>query len=181
MEIAKAIWANQRSMLSSDAAAVAESTSKTAATTSTSTSVVIKKKKKKCKKRRKAKTLTEGQILGKSLNRNALMELKTFVRPTPIIQLVVEAALTMLEEEPTWSNAQRLLGSPTFLNKLKELNINTLNENTMERLAIYVHHPALAIAAVRKASLAAAVLWQWLVGVSEAYDKLGDGDEEQGV
>lgn len=45
-----------------------------------------------------------------SLNKKDMTEIKSYTRPPPMVELVLQAVMTLQGKEPTWAEAKRQLG-----------------------------------------------------------------------
>lgn len=58
----------------------------------------------------------------KALNKNDIVEIKSFAKPPSLVQLTMEAVCVLKGEKPDWDTAKRLLGDGGFLKSLEEFD-----------------------------------------------------------
>ncbi len=55
-----------------------------------------------------------------ALNKNDIVEIKTFTKPPILVQLTMEGVCTLLQEKADWETAKRVLGDAAFIKRLVE-------------------------------------------------------------
>lgn len=53
-----------------------------------------------------------------ALNKKDLSEIKSFTRPPPKVEMVMEAIMVLKTSEKSWAEAKRQLGDVNFLNSV---------------------------------------------------------------
>lgn len=106
-----------------------------------------------------------------ALNKKDISEVKSYGRPPPKIEKVMEAVLILLGKEPNWENAKKVLGESTFLNDLKNFDRDHVSDKTLKRIAIYTKNPELEPNKVAVVSLACKSLMEWILAI-ENYAKV---------
>lgn len=65
------------------------------------------------------------------MSKKDLAEIKSFTRPPPKVEMVMEAVMILKNSEPTWGEAKRQLSDVNF--------INTVRDNVAIGAQDYVH------------------------------------------
>lgn len=53
------------------------------------------------------------------LNKKDLSEIKGLSKPPESVKLILEAVMTLKQADPSWAEAKRQLGDPSFLNQVQ--------------------------------------------------------------
>ena len=93
-----------------------------------------------------------------------LSELKTLCRMpvVPAVPLVLEATCILLQEEPSWATAKRLIAEPGFLQRVNNFDPGMIAPRTAHALAKYIANPCFSPEAVQQSSRAAYGLCLWI-------------------
>jgi len=111
----------------------------------------------------KALPALEGAIKAlDALRKEDINEIKSFPKPPPAVQMVMEAVCLLLKEPQTWKSAQKVLQKSTFLVSLKEYDKDNIPAKLLKKLRKYTGRDEMEVAAVEKVSLAAKSLCMWL-------------------
>ncbi|CAM9165880.1 unnamed protein product [Chrysoparadoxa australica] len=93
-----------------------------------------------------------------SLTKNDITEVKSFAKPPPAVQLVMEAVCILFEVKPDWDNSKKLLGDSAFMDKLKNYDKDNIKEAVLKKLKTYTTNAGMQIEVVQKVSKAASGL-----------------------
>jgi dynein heavy chain len=55
-----------------------------------------------------------------ALSKKDLAEIKSFTRPPPKVEMVMEAVMILKNSEPTWAEAKRQLSDVNFINTVSD-------------------------------------------------------------
>jgi len=60
----------------------------------------------------------------RSLDKNAIVEIKTFPNPPALVVLVLEAVMLLFGEKKDWNSVRAVLGDPTgFMKRILEYDV----------------------------------------------------------
>ncbi|GLG99034.1 Dynein heavy chain, cytoplasmic, partial [Gryllus bimaculatus] len=76
-----------------------------------------------------------------SLNKRDMTEVKSYGRPPPKVEMVMEAVMILKQADPTWAEAKRQLGQTNFLDQLREFDKDNISEKTLKKIAVYTANP----------------------------------------
>lgn len=79
--------------------------------------------------------------------------------------------MNLLQLEPTWPEAKRLLGEMHFLDNLREFDKNNISEKVLKKIAGYTTNPEFVPEKVGIVSVAAKSLCMWVIAI-EKYSKV---------
>ena len=96
------------------------------------------------------------------LSKNDITEVKSFPKPPPAVQLVMEAVCILLSEKPDWSTAKVILSDPSFMQRLKDFDKDNIDAKNLKKLQKYLTDPMMQTDAVRSVSTAATSLCMWV-------------------
>ena len=106
-----------------------------------------------------------------ALDKKDITEVKSFAKPPPAVQLVMEAVCILLGEKPNWDNSKKLLASASFMQDLKDYDKENIPPATLKKLKSYLSDPTMAVENVKKVSKAATSLCMW-VHAMDVYAKV---------
>lgn len=66
----------------------------------------------------------------KALNKNDIVEIKSFPKPPPLVQMTMEAVCILKGEKPDWDTAKRVLGDNNFMRSLEEYDKDNIPVGT---------------------------------------------------
>jgi len=98
-----------------------------------------------------------------ALNKKDLSEIKAYAKPPTLVEMVMEAVMLLRKKTPTWDEAKKDLGNPSFLNDLVTYDKDTnLNDAMINKVAKYTQKPEFDPDTVGKQSGAAKSLCMWV-------------------
>lgn len=97
----------------------------------------------------------------KALNKNDIVEIKSFAKPPPLVQMTMEAVCILKQEKPDWDTSKKVLGDTNFMKSLEEFDKDNIPEPVIRKLKKYVDDPSYIPETVGKQSLAAMSLCMW--------------------
>ncbi|GFR44385.1 hypothetical protein Agub_g5605 [Astrephomene gubernaculifera] len=97
----------------------------------------------------------------KALDKNDIVEIKSFPKPPQAVQMTMEAVCILKGERPDWDTAKRLLGDAQFMRSLEEFDKDNIPDNTIKKLQKYLENPDYTPDLVAKVSKAARSLCMW--------------------
>merc|ERR1712154_412463 len=103
-----------------------------------------------------------------ALTKDAVTEVKSYTKPPPIVVSVMSAVMVLLNEEPSWISAKKLLSDANFLLKLKEYDKDSISQKTLKQLKKYTKSKEFSYENVKSKSIAAAAMCRW-VNAMEIY------------
>jgi dynein heavy chain len=98
----------------------------------------------------------------KSLNKNDITEIKSYSKPPPLVEVVMEAVMILRKGKPDWSEAKKQLGDPQFIKQLIEFDKDNMSEKVLKKIATYVSRPDFVPDNVGRVSGAAKSLCMWV-------------------
>ncbi|KAI8799348.1 dynein heavy chain and region D6 of dynein motor-domain-containing protein, partial [Cladochytrium replicatum] len=97
-----------------------------------------------------------------SINKKDLGEIKSYGKPPPLVEKVLEAVMILKKCEPTWDEAKRQLGNPYFIKQLVGFDKDNISDKILKRISQYCadenFHPDI----VGRVSGAAKSLCMWV-------------------
>ncbi|XP_033219684.1 dynein heavy chain 2, axonemal [Belonocnema kinseyi] len=106
-----------------------------------------------------------------ALNKKDLSEIKSFTRPPPKVEMVMEAIMVLKTSEKSWAEAKRQLGDVNFLNSLRDFDKDHISDKTLRTINKYTSNPEFDPIKVGVVSVAAKSLCMWVIAI-EKYGKL---------
>jgi dynein heavy chain len=76
-----------------------------------------------------------------SLNKNDIIEIKTFTKPPFLVQLTLEGVCCLLQEKPDWDTAKKVLGEANFIKRLVEYDRDNVTEKVSKSLRRIIEDP----------------------------------------
>eukprot|EP01138_Halocafeteria_seosinensis_P006356 gb/GECG01006497.1/.p1 GENE.gb/GECG01006497.1/~~gb/GECG01006497.1/.p1 ORF type:complete len:3153 (+),score=416.35 gb/GECG01006497.1/:1-9459(+) len=95
------------------------------------------------------------------LDKKDITEVKSFAKPPPAVQTVMEAVCILLGEKTDWDSAKRVLSRNDFMEALKNYDKDNIPQNILKKLKKYVEDPTMQVDVVSKVSKAATSLCMW--------------------
>lgn len=97
----------------------------------------------------------------KQLNKGDIVEIKSFPKPPPLVQMTMEAVCILKHEKPDWDTAKKLLGDTNFMRSLEEFDKDNIPDSVIKKLKKYIDDPSYQPETVAKQSRAAMSLCMW--------------------
>ncbi|WIA13579.1 hypothetical protein OEZ85_007146 [Tetradesmus obliquus] len=97
----------------------------------------------------------------KALNKNDIVEIKSFPKPPPLVQMTMEAVCILKQEKPDWDTAKRVLGDVNFMRSLEDFDKDNIPDAVIKKLRRYIDDPNYQPDVVAKQSRAAMSLCMW--------------------
>eukprot|EP00884_Botryococcus_braunii_P021122 jgi/Botrbrau1/7694/Bobra.0159s0132.1 len=96
-----------------------------------------------------------------ALNKQDIIEIKSMLKPPPLVQLTMEAVCVLKGEKADWETARKVLAEANFMKSLFDYDKDNISEAVMKRLQKYLENPDFTPEAVAKQSKAAQSLCMW--------------------
>ncbi|CAM9277540.1 unnamed protein product [Ascophyllum nodosum] len=106
-----------------------------------------------------------------SLTKNDITEVKSFAKPPPAVQIVMEAVCILLESKTDWDAAKKILADSSFMEKLKTYDKDNISPAILKKIKPYVENPNMQVDVVTKVSKAASGLCMF-VHAMDVYSKV---------
>ncbi|KAK0165141.1 hypothetical protein PV328_003689 [Microctonus aethiopoides] len=106
-----------------------------------------------------------------AVNKRDLAEIKSFTRPPPKVEMVMEAVMILKNSEPTWTESKRQLGDVNFLSSLRNFDKDHISDKTLKSIKKYTSNSEFDPEKVGQVSIAAKSLCMWVIAM-ENYGKL---------
>jgi dynein heavy chain len=105
----------------------------------------------------------------KTLDKSAIVEIKTFPNPPAAVVMVMEAVMILLGEKTDWNNVRVVLGDTTgFINRLLNYDVSKTPESVLSKVRTkYLKLKEFDPEDVGKKSSAAQCLCMWCISVSK--------------
>jgi dynein heavy chain len=97
-----------------------------------------------------------------SLSKSDITEVKSFAKPPPAVQTVMEAVCILLGEKPDWDSAKKLLTNAGFMDSLKTYDKDNIPASYIKKIKKYTAMEEMAVDNVKKVSKAATSLCMWV-------------------
>ena len=97
-----------------------------------------------------------------SLDKNDIIEIRSFKSPPLVVQTVMEAVCILLGEQPTWESAKKVLNRPSYMEDLANFDKDNITPNTLAKINKYIENPDMAPENVKTKSVAAAGMCMWV-------------------
>eukprot|EP00873_Tetraselmis_striata_P045243 jgi/Tetstr1/465507/TSEL_010176.t1 len=105
-----------------------------------------------------------------ALNKNDIVEIKSFAKPPPLVQMTMEAVCILRQEKPDWDTAKKLLGDSNFMRSLMEFDKDNIPDAVIRKLKKYSDDPQFTPEVVAKQSNAAKSLCMWARAMDVYHD-----------
>ena len=66
-----------------------------------------------------------------ALNKKDITEIKSFTKPPPLVETVLQAVMILRGQDPTWAEAKRQLGNTNFIDQLKTFDKDNMSDRTL--------------------------------------------------
>jgi dynein heavy chain, axonemal len=97
-----------------------------------------------------------------TLNKNDIIEMKSYAKPAEDIVLVISAVCLLLEKPESWDEGKKLMNQPeAFINSLKTFNKDNIKEAKLKKLKKYTQDPRFVPALIEKKSAAGKSICLW--------------------
>lgn len=106
-----------------------------------------------------------------ALNKNDIIEIKTFTKPPFLVQLTMEGVCCLLQEKPDWDTAKKVLGESNFIKRLVEYDRDNVTDKVSKSLKRIIEDPTFTPDQVAKQSKAAMSMCLW-VRAMDTYSKV---------
>eukprot|EP00698_Gefionella_okellyi_P007651 TRINITY_DN186_c0_g4_i1.p1 TRINITY_DN186_c0_g4~~TRINITY_DN186_c0_g4_i1.p1 ORF type:complete len:3955 (+),score=1074.62 TRINITY_DN186_c0_g4_i1:43-11907(+) len=97
-----------------------------------------------------------------ALNKNDITEIRSFTKPPPLVQTVMEAVCILLGQKPDWASAKAVLGTSDFMSRLVNYDKDNVPAPTLKKLKKYLDMEDFVPSVVEKVSKAAKSLCMWV-------------------
>merc|ERR1740130_2085595 len=94
-----------------------------------------------------------------ALSKNDINEIKSFAKPPPLVQTVMECVCLLLGQPVSWDSAKKVLGDSQFMPKL--LNKDNMDRKIVKKMLKYYDDPEFTPENVERVSNAAKSLCMW--------------------
>ena len=111
-------------------------------------------------------------------------ELKTFTNPSDEVKTVLEAVMVMLDERTDWRNAKVVTSRQKFVTDLLRVSETTylkIQPGTLKILRQYCQANYFQSELIRKDSIAAAKLCEWIIKIVKYHDLHEQIDVNKGI
>ncbi|XP_029784654.1 dynein heavy chain 2, axonemal [Suricata suricatta] len=115
--------------------------------------------------------LEEAMRALESLNKKDIGEIKSYGRPPAQVEMVMQAVMILLGNEPTWAEAKRQLGEQNFIKSLIHFDKDNISDKVLKKIGAYCAQPDFQPDIIGRVSLAAKSLCMW-VRAMELYGRL---------
>ncbi|CAK9808028.1 Dynein axonemal heavy chain 2 [Anthophora quadrimaculata] len=106
-----------------------------------------------------------------ALSKKDISEIRSFTRPPPKVEMVMEAVMILKTSEPSWAESKRQLADVNFLNSLRDFDKDNISDRTLRAISRYTTNPEFEPEKVGMVSIAAKSLCIWVIAM-EKYGKL---------
>ncbi|KXS19215.1 hypothetical protein M427DRAFT_507867 [Gonapodya prolifera JEL478] len=106
-----------------------------------------------------------------AINKKDLQEIKSYGKPPPLVEKVLEAVMILKKSEPTWDEAKRQLGNPYFIKQLVNFDKDNISDKILKKISSYCADESFIPDVVGKVSGAAKSLCLW-VRAMESYGQI---------
>ena len=106
-----------------------------------------------------------------ALSKNDINEIKSFAKPPPLVQKVMECVCLLLGQQTNWDSAKKVLGDSQFMNKLVNYDKDNIPPKIIKGVVKYYDDPEFEPEIVMKVSLAAKSLCMWCRAM-KVYDEV---------
>eukprot|EP00392_Amoebophrya_sp_AT5.2_P005332 g5341.t1 len=108
-----------------------------------------------------------------ALDKKDITEIKSFAKPPPLVEVVLQAVCLLMGEKENWDSAKKLMNKSTFLDDLKTYDKDALakDKKKTEKMQKYTKREDFQPDVVKKVSAAAMSLCMW-VRAMEVYGRV---------
>jgi dynein heavy chain len=100
-----------------------------------------------------------------SLDKSHITEMKSFAKPPPLVQTVMEAVCILLGQKTDWDTAKKIMSDSKFLESLFQYDKDNIAESKLKKLQKYLKMDNFTPDAVGRVSTAAKSLCMWVVAM----------------
>lgn len=93
-----------------------------------------------------------------ALDKKDITEIKSFAKPPPAVQTVMEAICILMGAKPDWDSSKKLLNDANFMKNLKEYDKDNISPATVKKVKKYTAMEIMQVDNVKKVSVAATSL-----------------------
>lgn len=97
-----------------------------------------------------------------AINKKDLGEIKSYGKPPPLVEKVLEAVMILRKCEPTWEEAKRQLNNQNFVKLLVELDKDNISDKILKKISQYCADESFQPDVVGRVSGAAKSLCMWV-------------------
>lgn len=72
-----------------------------------------------------------------NINKKDLNEIRSYGKPPPLVEKVMEAVMVLRKNEPTWEEAKRQLGNAYFIKQLVNFDKDNISDKILKRISQY--------------------------------------------
>ena len=102
------------------------------------------------------------------INKKDLNEIRSYGKPPPLVEKVMEAVMILKKSEPTWDEAKRQLANPYFIRQLLNFEKDNISDKILKKITQYCSDESFVPDVVGRVSGAAKSLCMW-VRAMESY------------
>ncbi|KAF5831208.1 dynein-1-beta heavy chain, flagellar inner arm I1 complex [Dunaliella salina] len=96
------------------------------------------------------------------LTKKDMSELKAYAKPPALVELTLNAVMTVFRRPATWEESKKQLGDPSFMNRMMEFDKDKLDDALLKKIGKFTTNPSFTADAVGKVSVAARGLCLWV-------------------
>ncbi|MEN2495892.1 MAG: hypothetical protein MHMPM18_000474 [Marteilia pararefringens] len=109
--------------------------------------------------------LEEGKKSLQTINKRDIAEIRSYGRPSSLVEKVMEAVMILRNSEPNWSEAKRQLSDPNFLRDLFNFDPVSVSDKTLKKISNYCSSEEFKPEVVGNVSEAAKSLCEWVIAI----------------
>lgn len=106
-----------------------------------------------------------------ALNKQDIVEIKSFTKPPFLVQLTMEGVCILLSEVATWENAKKVLNDPQFVRRLLDYDKDNIPEKVLKAVRRVTQDPMFTPTQVKQHSKAAMSMCMWVRAI-ETYAEI---------
>ena len=76
-----------------------------------------------------------------ALSKNDINEIKSFAKPPPLVQTVMECVCLLLGQPVSWDSAKKVLGDSQFMPKLLNYDKDNMDRKVVKKMLKYYDDP----------------------------------------
>jgi len=96
------------------------------------------------------------------LTKKDMSELKAYAKPPALVELTLNAVMTVFRRPATWEESKKQLGDPSFMNRMMEFDKDKLDDALLKKIGKFTTNPNFTADSVGKVSVAARGLCLWV-------------------